>query len=178
MRKVLLFNGLKYQDLILTLIYGVIRVSMRMSVETFISIPIFYFVLTAWLNRRYVQMNRRVLFLLIHLVWVFFSGFEIKIEFILLILFILWITIFYQYHSKEYLDMLVWMDSFPLIVEGYLMRDRLVINQQVYPKNLLFPLTQEEFNVMPKHLKAMDSKLLIEEVKILDERYKAYQIHH
>lgn len=178
MKKILLFTGLKYQDLIITLIYGVMMLSMRMSVETFISIPIFYFALTAWLNRRYVQMNRRVLFILIHLGWVFISGFEMKLEFLLLILFILWITIFYQHHAKEYLDILVWIDSFPLIEEGHLMRDRLVINQQVYPMEHLFPLTHKEFNVIPMHLKVMDSKLYIEEIEILDKRYKAYQIHH
>lgn len=178
MRKQLLFQGLKYQDLMVTLIYGVMMVSIRMSVETFISIPIFYFALKAWLNRRYVQMNRRILFILINLGWVFISSFEMKVEFGMLIVFILWIALFYQHHSKDYLDMLVWINSFPWIKEGHLMRDRLVINQKAYQKDSLFPLTQKEFKDSVKYLNVMNSKLVIEEVEILDERYKAYQIHH
>ena len=178
MRKKVFLKGLKYQDLIFTCIYGFLMLTIRISLENFISIPIFYLALKVLLNRRYVQMSRRISFILINLGWVFISSFEMKLEFGMLILFILWIALFYQHHSKDYLDMLVWINSFPWIKEGHLMRDRLVINQQAYQKDSLFPLTQKEFKDSVKYLNVMNSKLVIEEVEILDERYKAYQIHH
>ena len=178
MRKKVFLKGLKYQDLIFTCIYGFLMLTIRISLENFISIPIFYFALKVLLNRRYVQTNRRVIFLLMNLGWLFISGFEMKLEFLLLILFIVCFVVFYQFYSHAYLDMLVWVGSFPLIEEGHLLRDKLVINQQAYPINQIFPLTQKEFDVVPKHLKMMDSKLYVEEIEILDKRYKAYQIHH
>lgn len=178
MRKKVFLKGLKYQDLIFTCIYGFLMLTLRISLENFISIPIFYFALKVLLNRRYVRYEQRILFILLNLGWILILGFHTKVVIGVLIIFIVCFVVFYQFYSQAYLDMLVWVGSFLLIEEGHLLRDELVINQQAYPKNDLFPLTQKEFNVIPKHLKVMDSKLYIEEIEIIDKRYKAYQIHH
>lgn len=178
MKKALIFKGLRNLDLVLSLIYGLMIAWISQSVLSLCLGLFFYLTLRFFLNKRWVIFKKRLAFILVNVAVMVYFGYWIEMSYIIEMLGILSVGLSYHYFSKDFYELLYWIVNFTKIEEGLLSRDRVVINSLEASKNLLFPLTVYEHKYCVKFLKFMDSTLFIEEIHLLEDAIKVYQIHH
>lgn len=178
MKKVLIFKGLRNMDLVLSLIYGLTIAWISQSHLSLWLGLFFYLTLRFFLKKRWVIFKKRLSFILVNVAVMVFFGYWIEMSYIVEMLGILSVGLGYHYFSKDFYELLKWIMNFTRIEEGLLTRDSVVINSQEVSKDVLFPLTVYEHEYSVKLLRFMDSKLFVEEIHLLEDAIKVYQIHH